>query len=254
MIKKVKDTSPLTAVYFEDIDATVSSRENAWVVNAFKIYYFSTWSAAANKFPQLVPKEPCRQTPVVIDEDEVRRKKRVDADNIENALSRLKLRSKTQEGIFVTDLNSSRYGLSYKQVSDLTARDDIKAVIDHFSGKWKLYMLPPVKMTKWELEQDPIIRRRVGKTGEECSELLKVCCRISLQGLNGINPSSKKSNREELLEEMADVEAQVQCTVKALEISTIERLNYFNRINEKKRQMDEWEDIEITGRDWEDRS
>lgn len=111
-----------------------------------------------------------------------------------------------------------------------------------------------VKMTRWYLEEDPVIRRRVGKTGEECSELLKVCCRITLQGINGINPSSGKSNREELLEEMADVSVQINHTMKALDVTYDESNSWSNRTRLKDSQMDEWEDLEKTGRDWEDRS
>ena len=37
------------------------------------------------------------------------------------------------------------------------------------------------KMTKWIPESDPMILRRVGKTGEECAELSKVCSRITIQ-------------------------------------------------------------------------
>ena len=48
MIQHIKQTQAehLKGVYFEDIDALVSTQSEAWLVNAFYFKYFSTWEAA----------------------------------------------------------------------------------------------------------------------------------------------------------------------------------------------------------------
>jgi hypothetical protein len=48
MIQHIEDTKTkdLSGVYFEDIDALVSSKKEAWLVNNFLFRYFSTERAA----------------------------------------------------------------------------------------------------------------------------------------------------------------------------------------------------------------
>jgi hypothetical protein len=72
------------------------------------------------------------------------------------------------------------------------------------------------RMSPWKVTTDPMILRRVGKTGEELCEAGAVCCRIVIQGLDEIDPSSGKTNRQRLVEELADVQAQIDVTRKAL--------------------------------------
>lgn len=60
-------------------------------------------------------------------------------------------------------------------------------------------------ISAWIPEPDPHIRATVGKLGEECSELAKVCFRISISGIDAIDPDSGRTNREELYKELADV-------------------------------------------------
>ncbi|MCB2071195.1 MAG: hypothetical protein KDF67_17050 [Ottowia sp.] len=93
-------------------------------------------------------------------------------------------------------------------------------------------------VTKWIPESDPMVLRRVGKTGEECAELAKVCSRITIQGLDGVDPVTGISNREALAKEIADVIAQCDVTVQALglDMDAIDA-----RSVDKKRQMREWE-------------
>lgn len=93
-------------------------------------------------------------------------------------------------------------------------------------------------MSKWIPESNPMVLRRVGKTGEECAELSKVCSRITIQGLHGVDPASGISNREALAKEIADVMAQCKVTIDALGLSdrAIEE-----RSLEKQAQMAEWE-------------
>ncbi len=96
-------------------------------------------------------------------------------------------------------------------------------------------------MNKWLPEPDPHLQHRLGKTGEEAAELACVTARASIQGLNEVDPSSGKTNRQRLLEEMADVEAQTYCTLAAIKLTVAERAAYGERVLAKVDQMHEWE-------------
>jgi hypothetical protein len=61
--------------------------------------------------------------------------------------------------------------------------------------------------SKWIPEKDARILAVTGKLGEEAAELSKICHRIAIQGLNGIDPATGKPNVVALLEEIADVRA-----------------------------------------------
>lgn len=93
-------------------------------------------------------------------------------------------------------------------------------------------------MTKWVPEADPKIQRRVGKTGEEAAELLKVISRIQIQGLAGVDPATGKHNRQALTEEIADVLAQCKVTVEELDLDSDFILE---RAALKVEQMAQWE-------------
>jgi NTP pyrophosphatase (non-canonical NTP hydrolase) len=93
-------------------------------------------------------------------------------------------------------------------------------------------------MNKWTPETDPMILRRVGKTGEECAELSKVCSRITIQGLHGMDPATGNSNLRELAKEVADVLAQCEVTIQALGLP---REFIESRVAIKVQQMAEWE-------------
>src|SRR5689334_16523127 len=71
-------------------------------------------------------------------------------------------------------------------------------------------------VTKWTLTTDPLITRRMGKTGEECAELLAVTTRIQIQGIDEIDPGTQKANRQRLIEEIGDVYAQLDACVTML--------------------------------------
>lgn len=93
-------------------------------------------------------------------------------------------------------------------------------------------------MAKWQHTTDPLHIRRLGKTGEELAELLAVVSRCLIQGLDEIDPSSGKTNRQRFIDETADVRAQLNCNDRAfgLPIDEIER-----RIAKKETWMAEWE-------------
>lgn len=95
-------------------------------------------------------------------------------------------------------------------------------------------------MNKWTPETDPMVLRRVGKTGEECAELSKVCSRITIQGLAGVDPATGESNRLALAKEVADVMAQCEVTIQALGLS---REFIEARAATKVEQMAEWESM-----------
>ncbi|MHB0927763.1 MAG: nucleoside triphosphate pyrophosphohydrolase family protein [Candidatus Nanopelagicales bacterium] len=93
-------------------------------------------------------------------------------------------------------------------------------------------------MSKWIPETDPMILRRVGKTSEEAAELVKVCSRITIQGIAGVDPASGVANREALTQEIADVMA--QCNV-CIDTLALDRDAIRRRVREKVEQMREWE-------------
>lgn len=96
-------------------------------------------------------------------------------------------------------------------------------------------------MNKWTPDESPQQARRIGKTLEELGELTAVLARVSIQGINAIDPASGVDNRARLIDEMADVVAQIHCNCQFLEL-TDEELRYFsNRMIEKKGMMQIWE-------------
>lgn len=99
-------------------------------------------------------------------------------------------------------------------------------------------MSPAKSMSKWKVTQDPLILRRMGKTGEELGELQNVISRIIIQGIDEIDPGTGKSNRKRLIEEIADVMVQCYVTIATLDLPQKE---IDERINEKVSMMAEWE-------------
>lgn len=97
------------------------------------------------------------------------------------------------------------------------------------------------KMNRWEPDNNPLQNRRLSKTGEEVNELGAVLFRISNQGIDSIDPSSGKTNRQRFMEETADVLAQCECNMNAL-FTVAERHAIYERMTEKIRQMGEWEE------------
>ncbi len=93
-------------------------------------------------------------------------------------------------------------------------------------------------MNKWEPTMSPLILRRMGKTIEEAGELLDVCGRVIIQGIDEIDPGTDLTNRQRLENEIADVYAQLDETVLMLElkVSAISR-----RRAHKRGLMGEWE-------------
>jgi len=95
-------------------------------------------------------------------------------------------------------------------------------------------------LTKWTPTTDLLMLRRMGKLIEELAELQVVASRCIIQGIDGVDPSSGKVNRQRLHEELADVMAQCICTMEMLDLDSplIDE-----RVNSKIEQMYEWEEM-----------
>lgn len=93
-------------------------------------------------------------------------------------------------------------------------------------------------MQPWKPDDNPKQARRIGKTAEEVNELGAVLARISIQGMDAIDPASGKPNRQRLEEESADVLAQIRCNMTDLGLN---RESIMKRAEEKVAMMAQWE-------------
>lgn len=96
-----------------------------------------------------------------------------------------------------------------------------------------------MRMKPWVPTMTPHQVRRVGKTIEELGELLAVLGRINIQDIDAIDPGSGKTNRQRLMEEMADVYAQLDLNVDSFKFDLAGEI--CDRIKLKQLQMEEWE-------------
>lgn len=93
-------------------------------------------------------------------------------------------------------------------------------------------------LSKWIPTTDLMTLRRAGKFIEEGGESIAVAARVIIQGIDEVDPGSGKTNRQRLMDELADVQAQIGCTVLAFDLDQ----DYMaRRTAEKMRQMAEWE-------------
>jgi NTP pyrophosphatase (non-canonical NTP hydrolase) len=92
--------------------------------------------------------------------------------------------------------------------------------------------------SKWVPTTNLAMLRRMGKLGEELGELQAVAARCIIQGIDEIDPASGKTNRQRLTEELADVQAQIGCTVLALRL---DQEAMAQRTARKVGYMREWE-------------
>jgi NTP pyrophosphatase (non-canonical NTP hydrolase) len=93
-------------------------------------------------------------------------------------------------------------------------------------------------VSKWVPTQDLMTLRRLGKTGEELGELVAVVNRCVIQGIDEVDPGTGKTNRLRLEEDIADVSAQLMCTVQAFDL---DGLAINARMLRKIGYMNEWE-------------
>ena len=95
-------------------------------------------------------------------------------------------------------------------------------------------------MNAWQVEADKSIIRRLGKLCEELNECGSAASRAIIQGVDSVSPDTGKTNRQWLLEELADVQAQIGCTLLHL---GLDQDFLARRVAHKMKQMDEWEDL-----------
>lgn len=62
----------------------------------------------------------------------------------------------------------------------------------------------------WHPIDDKVDLKHLGKLGEELAELSRIVCRIMIQGLGGVDPSSGEKNIDNLQKEIADVYANLK--------------------------------------------
>lgn len=93
---------------------------------------------------------------------------------------------------------------------------------------------------KWVPTTNLAMLRRMGKTIEELSELSSVCARCIIQGIDEIDPATGKTNRQRLTEEIADVDAQLFCTVADLHLDAHA---ISERSDRKRGYMRDWESM-----------
>lgn len=94
------------------------------------------------------------------------------------------------------------------------------------------------RITKWTPTTDLLTLRRAGKLAEELGELQAVAARVIIQGIDETDPGTGKTNRQRMMEELADVQAQIGCTVLAFDLDQ----DYMaKRTADKMRQMAQWE-------------
>jgi NTP pyrophosphatase (non-canonical NTP hydrolase) len=65
--------------------------------------------------------------------------------------------------------------------------------------------IPTQPVSEWQPTTDKLTLALLGKLGEEVNELGSAICRCIIQGLDEVQPVTKKPNREWLEEEIADV-------------------------------------------------
>jgi NTP pyrophosphatase (non-canonical NTP hydrolase) len=92
-------------------------------------------------------------------------------------------------------------------------------------------------MNPWYPERDVNSLRALGKTLEELGELTSAVARCLIQGVNEVEPISRKPNRLWLEQEIADVQTQLAILVEHFHLDT---QAIATRTRKKYDQMQEW--------------
>ncbi len=97
-----------------------------------------------------------------------------------------------------------------------------------------------IRMNPWRVERRAKVLRRVGKTGEEAAELIKILFRIVIQGLEGVDPATGKTNVDAMEEELADAYLQIDLCIEQF---GLDPKRVVDRMERKRAQMKEWEEL-----------
>lgn len=99
-----------------------------------------------------------------------------------------------------------------------------------------------VTINPWHVETCPLRKRHLGKTLEELGELTAVVARCMIQGIDEVDPSSGKTNRLRLEEELSDVHAQM---IMLEELFKLDPYFITERSLQKKLYMRRWNELLI---------
>lgn len=91
----------------------------------------------------------------------------------------------------------------------------------------------------WHPITDPVMIKHLGKLLEESGELVAATSRCLIQGLEGLEPTTKKINRQWLEEEIADVLANSELV---MEYCCLDKMAIYERAVRKKSQLKKWHD------------
>lgn len=104
-----------------------------------------------------------------------------------------------------------------------------------------------VTINPWHVETSPLRKRHLGKTLEEVGELISelgtlssIVARCGIQGIDEVDPSSGKTNRLRLEEELADVYAQMGLLA---EVFNLDRQFIASRVVVKRSHMHTWNNL-----------
>lgn len=101
------------------------------------------------------------------------------------------------------------------------------------------------KYEPWMPITDVRTLRILGKAAEEAAELCKALNRAIIQGLDGIDPHTGKSNITAILEEVVDTQVTVDRVTDMLEL-TDEQLDWMvGRWERKTKNLKEWQDGDL---------
>jgi NTP pyrophosphatase (non-canonical NTP hydrolase) len=92
-------------------------------------------------------------------------------------------------------------------------------------------------LNPWHPIKDPVLLKTLGKFAEELGECSAATARCIIQGVDEVEPTTGKPNRQWLEEEIADVLAGVELTITRL---GMDRQRIADRANRKAKQLASW--------------
>lgn len=73
----------------------------------------------------------------------------------------------------------------------------------------------------WHPVQNPVLQKHLLKLIEECNELGSASSRCLMQGVDEVEPDTGKPNRQWLMEEIADVLANIRLNIDYLRLDAV---------------------------------